>query len=143
MSLSMTGKLQSFFSFYKMCHAFLTFVFSSLLLTFPFAKIYNSIVNCAYSITIPCTNSTCFYALILLNRREIDKQYLHCQVSMPFGCLAHRLSIRHALTHFTRHSLVTTSFQVSQHPFVSHIIGCHATWLFINPTSLIIISGNI
>ena len=133
-----------FFS-YEMCHTFLTLAFSCPLLIFCFAKIYNSVVNGAYSISIsiPYANSTHFYVLISLNRREIDKHYLHCLVSMPFWHLANQISIRHALTHFTRHLLVTASFQVSQDPFSSSTIGCHATWLFINLTSLIIISGNM
>ena len=88
---------------------------------FHFAKIYNSIDNGAYSTStaIPCANSTCFYALIPLYRREIDKQYLHCLVSMLFWHLANWISIRHALTHFTRGWFVTTSFQVSRDLFLA------------------------
>ena len=65
-----------------MHHTFLSFVlvFSSFWFAFHFAEIHNTIVNGAYpnSIAIPCANLTHFHALILLNRREIDKQYLHC-----------------------------------------------------------------
>ena len=139
-------KFSHFFLSSKEClTCFLTLDSSYPVLVFRFAKIYNSIIICAYSnsITIPCANSTHFYALILLNRREIDKQYLHCLVFMLFWCLAIWISIRHALTHFTRCSLVTASFQITQDPLSSYIIDHHATCLFINPTSLIIISGNM
>ena len=140
------AKISHFFLSTKKClTCFLTLDFPCSVLTFCFAQIYNSIINCAYSnsITITCANSTHFYALILLKRREIEKQYLHCLVSMPFWHLATQITIRHALTHFTRCSLVTVSFQISWDLLSSNIIGCHATWLFINPTSLFIISGNM
>ena len=79
-------KFSHFFSSKKCLTHFLTLDSSYPMLIFCFAKIYNSIINCAYSnsITIPCANSTLFYALILPNRREIDKQYLHFLASMPF-----------------------------------------------------------
>ena len=132
---------------YEMCHMFLILASSWLVLAFLFTKINNIITNGAYSnsIAITCAHSTHFlYALILLNRGEIDKQC--CALSSLHAILTLgklNILIRHTLPHFTRCSLVTTSFQISWDPISSCAIGCHATWLFISPTSLIIISGNM
>ena len=79
-----------------------------------------------------CKSDT-FHTLILLYRREIDKQYLHCLVSMLFWHLANWISIRHALTYFLRHPLITISFQVFHNPLSGNAIGHHTMWIFIIP----------
>ena len=74
----------------NMHHMFLTFPFTTLYFSYhyppasPFILLQHITVYLVVSITIKCANLTCFHALTLLNRREIDKQYLHCLVSMPF-----------------------------------------------------------
>ena len=50
--------------------------------TFHFTTTHNSIVSGLYNHSMCKFNR--FHTLILLNRREIDKQYLHCLVFMPF-----------------------------------------------------------
>ena len=107
---------------------------------FHFTTTHDSIVSDLHSHSMCKFNI--LHALILLNRREIDKWYLHCLVSMPFCHLASLISIRHALTHFTRCSLVTISFQISCNPLSGTAIGHHTMWILIIPTSLLIISGN-
>ena len=111
----------------NMHHTFLTFPFPTLyfflspsLISLSCFALFILLQHTTSIVSGPHNHPICkfdmFHALILLNRREIDKQYLHCLVSMLFRHLANLISIRHTLTHFTRCSLVTISFQVSCNP---------------------------
>ena len=72
-------------------------------------------------------NITHFNVLFLLNREEIDKQYLHCIVSMSSWLPATQISVKHTLTQLSRCWLVTMSpkFYLIALPASSLIAGAH------------------
>ena len=86
---STPGKNQSFFSSSQIPYTISHLIFPLMSLQLPFILLkYTTIyliVHASKTPSLSCVQIlTCFYALILLNRREIEKQYLHCLVSIPF-----------------------------------------------------------
>ena len=108
--------------------------------TFPFATTHNSIVSGLYN------HSMCnFDVFSCSNYPKLKRNWQTVLTLLGFHAiltLGKLISLRHALTHFTRCSLVTISFQVSHNPLSGHAIGHHTMRIFIIPRSLIINSGN-
>ena len=141
----------NFNHFFNICHVFLTFFLPWIFLlyflfifpscfTFPLATTHKSIVSGLYN------HSMCNFNMFLCS--DYPKLKRNWQTILTLSgfhaiwLLANQISLRHALTHFARCSLVTISFQVFYNPLSGNVIGLHATWIFIIPRFLIIDSRN-
>ena len=71
--------------------------------------------------------STYFNTLFLMNRGEIEEQYLHPWVSMSLWLPATQILVKHNLTHLSRCWLITPSpkFYVTTFPASSLVAGVH------------------
>ena len=99
-------------------------------------------VQLVVSITPPCANYDMFSCS---NYPKLKRNWQTVLTSSTFHAiltLENQISLRHALTHFAKHSLAILLFQVFQDPLSGNVIGLHAMWIFIIPRFLIINSGN-